>query len=143
MNKKNIGIWVYAFWPLIFLAICWCVWLYGTQFENIVKLGVHPREIKGLIGIITHPFFHSTHKLDGSIDWSHILNNSVPFLLLGSALVYYYKDLTFKIFFWLFIGTGIWLWSFGRSENHIGSSGIVYALFGFLTISGFIKKNRN
>jgi len=143
VDNQRIGIWVYAFWPLIFLAVCWGVWLYGVQIENSVKIGVRPRDIEGLIGIITHPFFHSTHLSDGSIDFGHILNNSIPLLLLGTALFYYYKDLSYKIFFWLFIGTGVWLWSFGRSANHIGASGIVYALFGFLTISGFIKKNRN
>ena len=144
MSKdKKVGIWVYAFWPMIFLAVCWGIWLYGTQVENIVKIGVRPRTMKGLLGILTHPFFHSTHLSDGAIDFSHIMNNSVPLLLLGSALMYYYKDLSYKIFIWLFIGTGVWLWSFGRPSNHIGASGIVYALFGFLTISGFIKKNKN
>ncbi|MBI35627.1 MAG: rhomboid family intramembrane serine protease [Flavobacteriales bacterium] len=143
MKEKKIGIWVYTFWPMIFLAVCWGVWLYCTQIENIVKIGVRPREIEGLLGVLTHPFFHSTHLPDGSIDLSHIMNNSIPFLLLATALFYYYKDLSYQIFFWLFIGTGVWLWSFGRSANHIGASGIVYALFGFLTISGFIKKNKN
>ena len=143
MNRKRVGIWVYAFWPLIFLAICWGVWLYGVQIENSVKIGVRPRDMDGLIGIITHSFFHKTHLSDGSIYFGHIVNNSIPFLLLGTALFYYYKDLSYKIFFWLYVGTGVWLWSFGRSANHIGASGIVYALFGFITISGFIKKNRN
>lgn len=143
IQDKKVGIWVYAFWPLIFLAICWGVWLYGTQVENIVKIGVRPREVDGLLGILTHPFFHSTHNPDGTININHIMNNSIPFLLLGTAMFYHYKDLTYKIFLWLFIGTGVWLWSFGRSANHIGASGIVYALFGFTTISGFLKNNRH
>lgn len=143
VKKKNISLWVYAFWPLVFLAICWSIWLYCTQVENIIKIGVRPRKTEGLIGIITHPFFHSTHLSDGSIDYGHILNNSIPLLLLGTALFYFYKDLSYKILMWLFIGTGFWLWSFGRSANHIGASGIIYALFGFLTLSGFIKKNKN
>lgn len=142
-SNRTIGIWVYAFWPMIFLAVCWGVWLYGIQVENSVKIGVRPRTMKGLLGVLTHPFFHSTHLPDGSINVNHILNNSIPILLLGSALFYYYKDLSYRIFIWLFLGTGIWLWSFGRSANHIGASGIVYALFGFLTVSGFIKKNKN
>ena len=142
MSKdKKVGIWVYAFWPMIFLAVCWGVWLYGIQVENSVKIGVRPRDIEGLIGIITHPFFHSTHLSDGSIDFGHIVNNSIPLLLLGSALFYYYKDLSYKIFFWLFIGTGVWLWSFGRSANHIGASGIVYALFGFILLTSFYGKS--
>jgi len=80
---------------------------------------------------------------DGSVDYNHIMNNSIPFLLLGTALFYHFKDLSYKISIWLFIGTGVWLWSFGRPSNHIGASGIVYALFGFLTISGFLKGNKH
>ncbi|MFT4899233.1 MAG: membrane associated rhomboid family serine protease [Flavobacteriales bacterium] len=142
-NKRTFGIWVYAFWPSIFLGICWSIWLYSTQIENIPKIGVTPRSFHGLIGIITHPFFHSTHLPDGSVDYNHIMNNSIPFLLLGTALFYHFKDLSYKISIWLFIGTGVWLWSFGRPSNHIGASGIVYALFGFLTISGFLKGNKH
>ena len=127
----------------MFLAICWSVWLYDTQVESLPKLGVHPREIHGLLGIITAPFFHSTHNIDGQIDVSHILNNSIPFLLLGTVLFMHFKDLSYQIFIWLFIGTGLWLWSFGRPANHIGASGIVYALFGFISVSGFLRKNKN
>ena len=129
MNNKRIGIWVYAFWPLIFLAICWVVWLYGIQIENSVKIGVRPREVAGLIGIITHPFFHSTHLSDGSIDFGHIVNNSIPLLLLGTALFYYYKDLSYKIFFWLFLGTGVWLWSFGKLVGHSCSNTSMFCWF--------------
>lgn len=96
-----------------------------------------------MLGILTAPFFHSTHDIEGNIDVSHILNNSVPFLLLGTVMFYFFKDLSYQIFTWLFIGTGLWLWSFGRPANHIGASGIVYALFGFLTVSGFLRKNKN
>ncbi len=116
--------------------------MYDTQVESIPKLGVYPRKIEGLLGIITAPFFHSTHHTDGGIDISHILNNSIPLLLLGTVLFYFFKDLSYQIFIWLFIGTGVWLWSFGRSANHIGASGIVYALFGFITVSGFLRKNK-
>jgi len=107
------------------------------------KIGIRPREIYGLLGIITAPFFHSTHNIDGAIDASHILNNSIPLLLLGTVLFMHFKDLSYQIFIWLFIGTGLWLWSFGRPANHIGASGIVYALFGFISVSGFLRKNKN
>lgn len=127
----------------MFLTICWAVWLYDTQINPLPKLGVRPREISGLLGIITAPFFHSTYNINGEIDVSHILNNSIPFLLLGTMLFMYFKDLSYQIFIWLFIGTGVWLWSFGRPYNHIGASGIVYALFGFIMTSGFLRKNKN
>lgn len=134
---------MYAFWPLIFLAICWGVWLYDTQINALPKLGVYPRETEGLLGILTSPFFHSTRTIEGLPDYTHIVNNSVPFLLLGTALFYHFKDDSYKIFIWLFIGSGVWLWSFGRPANHFGASGIVYSLFGFLTTSGFLRNNKH
>ena len=79
-SNRTIGIWVYAFWPMIFLAVCWGVWLYGIQVENSVKIGVRPRTMKGLLGVLTHPFFHSTHLPDGSINVNHILNNSHSYI---------------------------------------------------------------
>lgn len=142
-NDKKIGLWVYAFWPLVFIAICWMVWGCEIFIKPFPKLGVKPRTAEGLIGIFTHAFFHSTFTPDGQIDYSHILNNSVPLFLLGTGLFIHFKDLSYKVFFWLFLGTGFWLWSFGRPSNHIGASGIVYALFGFLVTSGFIRTNKN
>lgn len=142
-KKRDIGLWVYAFWPSIFLAICWGIWIYSTQIKELPKLGVYPRKAEGLLGILTSPFFHSTHDNLGNPDVSHIMNNSVPFMLLGTALFYHFKDLSYQIFIWLFIGTGVWLWSFGRSANHIGASGVVYALFGFIATSGFLRNNKN
>ena len=143
MKKQTIGIWVYAFWPLLFICACWMVWGYGAFIDNIEKIGVKPRSVDGIIGILTHPFFHSTHNPNGEVDINHILNNSIPLLVLGFSLFYYFKDASYQIFFWLYIGTGVWLWSFGRPGNHIGASGIVYALFGFILFIGFFKKNKN
>lgn len=143
VKNKKIGLWVFSFWPIVFVSICWTVWLYEIFIQPLPKIGVRPRTIKGLMGIITHPFFHSTINEIGGTDYSHITNNSIPLLLLGTGLFIHFKDLSYKIFFWLFVGTGFWLWSFGRPANHIGASGIVYALFGFLVISGFIRSNKH
>lgn len=126
---------MYAFWPLVFLALIWGIYWFEIEFDFAGKLGVRPRELRGLIGIITGPLFHG--------DLNHLINNSVPFLMLGTAIFLFYKDLSYKVFFWTYIGSGIWVWSFGRAGNHIGASGLVYALFGFISASGLIRKDRN
>jgi len=44
---------------------------------------------------------------------------------------------------WLisFFATGVLLWMFGGGGNHIGASGMVYALASFLFLSGIVRKN--
>jgi len=41
---------------------------------------------------------------------------------------------------YIFVGLNVWL--FSRQGVHIGASGLVYALFGFLLIGGFISRNK-
>ncbi len=134
MQTKPFRSWVYFFWPVIFTSVCWLIWLYDSQYGIDDKLGVRPREIRGLFGILTHPFLHQ--------DFNHLLSNTTPLLFLGSSLFYFYKRLPYRVIFWLFIGGGAWLWCFGRAGNHIGASGLVYGLFAFLFFGGVVSKNK-
>ena len=97
------------------------------------KHGVFPRSLEGVLGIITCPFIHG--------DWKHVFNNSVPLLVLGTSLRYFYKDISKEVFLWSWLMSGLWLWAIGRPSFHIGASGIVYALASFLFFSGLIRKH--
>jgi len=97
------------------------------------KYGVFPRSLEGVLGIITTPFIHG--------DWKHVFNNSVPLLVLGTSLRYFYKDISKEVFLWSWLMSGLWLWAIGRPSFHIGASGIVYALASFLFFSGLIRKH--
>ena len=37
--------------------------------------------------------------------------------------------------------TGFLVWTFARGSNHIGASGLFYALLSYLFVSGFLKKD--
>ena len=119
--------------PLLFVTLMWIVKLielyFGTTFY---AHGVLPRSISGLQGILFSPFIHQ--------DFSHLLNNTYPLVILGGMLFYFYKKLGLQIFLWLFFIAGIWLWAIGRPNFHIGASGVVYALASFIFFSGLIKK---
>jgi membrane associated rhomboid family serine protease len=136
MAVKTPKLWVYFFWPVVFTAICWAVWLYDFIYVIDYKQGVEPHLPKGLFGIFTSPFLHK--------DFNHLISNTTPLLVLGSALFFFYKDLPYKVFFWLFIGGGTWLWCLGDvGTNHIGASGMVYGLFAFILVGGIVSKNKN
>ena len=98
-----------------------------------IKLGVFPRTLEGLLGIITAPLIHG--------DWKHLFNNALPLIVLGTSLRFFYKEISIEVFFWSWLMSGLWLWSIGRPSFHIGASGLVYALASFLFFSGLIRKH--
>jgi len=121
--------------PLLFVVILFLIHSYSTYFGvRLSHYGIYPREFKGLLGILTSPFIHG--------DWKHLFNNSVPLILLGSALFHFYRRLAPRVWIYSILYTGILVWLGGRPSFHIGASGLVYALASFLFFSGFIRKHR-
>lgn len=120
--------------PVILVIAMTLVELGEVVFEvDLVQFGVFPRKLSGLIGILTYPFIHS--------DWKHLINNSSAILVLGTMLYYFYRPVATKTLLWVYLMSGVWLWIGGRPNFHIGASGIVYALFGFLFFSGLFRKH--
>lgn len=75
-------------------------------------------------------------------DIAHIVNNSFPTFLLFAAIVYYYRAVAWKVLIISWIGTGLSVWILPQAQHsyHIGMSGVDYALFGFLFLSGMIRR---
>ena len=67
---------------LIMWLIYWADFLFIYDFH---RLGVVPKQLSGLKGILFMPWIHA-HS-----DVKHILNNSVPAFLLMTLLFYSYK----------------------------------------------------
>ena len=133
-RKKTKNLFKILFIPMMFLLIMWTTHLFQFVFNiSFIKLGVLPKTYIGLKGIFLSPFIHK--------DWSHLINNSYPILVLGTLLFYSYKKIAYRIFFLLFIFSGVFLWLTGRQSFHIGASGIIYSLASFLFFSGIIRKN--
>lgn len=122
------------FVPFLFLLTMWLVKIIEVNFNSsFVKFGVSPQTFSGLKGILFSPFIHK--------DFTHLLNNSYPVLILGGMLFSFYRKIAARIFLWLFFISGFWLWIIGRPSFHIGASGIIYALASFILVSGIIRKN--
>ena len=112
------------------LAVIWVVFVLDRLLP-LEKFGVLPRELSGLFGIVAMPFLHG--------DWKHIVNNSWPLLVLLTILANTTR------YFWqvisgITIGSGILVWLFGRTALHIGASGLVFGLIGYLLVAGFKTK---
>lgn len=121
------------FVPGIFLLLMWWVKFAEWIFDfPLTFLGIHPLHWDGLPGILLSPFIHG--------DWKHLAANSVPLLVLGAALYFFYRNMATKIFFLILLITGVWVWLGARDSYHIGASGVIYGLSTFLLLSGFIRK---
>lgn len=99
---------------------------------SFASYGILPRSIPSLPGVLTSPFLHG--------EWDHLFSNSLPFLVLSSLLFLVYKRVSYRVFFLIYILTGLSVWAFARGASyHIGASGLVYGLFGFVFFSGLFR----
>lgn len=120
--------------PLQFIFLTWLVLsiehLFGVDFGI---LGILPLSGSGIIGLCVAPLIH------GSVD--HLLSNTLPLLILGGILFYFYPSIAKLVFLRCYFFTNILVWLFGRSFYHIGSSGIIYGIAFFLIFFGFFRRN--
>jgi membrane associated rhomboid family serine protease len=122
--------------PTLFVALMWVIQIATSYFHlNLQGLGIYPRRIEGLPGIFAAPLIHGS--------WEHLLSNSLPLIVLGTLMFYFYRGIAFKIFFWVYFMTGLWVWAGARGGNayHIGASGLVYGFVSFLFFGGIFRKD--
>ncbi|MFO8129397.1 MAG: rhomboid family intramembrane serine protease [Bacteroidales bacterium] len=120
--------------PAFFLVLIWAVKLMEIVFDGSVSfLGIYPRELQGLPGILFSPFIHG--------DLEHLSANSFSVFVLMASLFFFYRKIAFKVLILIWLFTGIWVWVSAREAYHIGASGLIYGLAAFLFVSGIIRKN--
>lgn len=105
--------------------------LEGLSFSHY---GVRPLTKEGLWGIMFSPLIHS--------DWAHLYSNSISMFILGLTLFYFYNKIAYKVFFLIYLLSGIGLWLAARDAWHIGASGVIYGLTGFLASSGILRRHK-
>jgi membrane associated rhomboid family serine protease len=121
--------------PVLFVAILWIIKLLENYFHwNLSGLGIRPRIPAGLVGIITAPFIHA--------DYDHLLSNSLPLLVVGCGLIYFYREIALRVIVLITLFTGFWVWIAARPNSHIGASGLIYGFVCFLFFSGIFRKDR-
>ncbi len=119
------------------LRLCFLMWLvfaieYYLQVD-LGYLGIYPRSITGLVGVVMAPLLHG--------NFNHLMSNSIPLLVLGGSLFFFFPSLAIRVFFQAYFFTNILVWIFGRPFYHIGASGLIYALASFLVFYGLFKRN--
>lgn len=120
--------------PMIFIIVIWLIFILDLSLDlDLFYWGLYPRKLSGLWGILFSPLLHGSLK--------HIIANTIPIFVLSTGLFYFYRDLAFRVLVLSYLATGVLVWCFGRPSYHIGASGLIYALAGFLFFSGVIRRH--
>lgn len=114
------------------LAAMWVGFAFTIFYPQFFQFGIYPRETFGLLGILFSPFIHGS--------WEHLIANSSGILVFGAIFCWVVRGATKHIVFYLIAVQGILTWIFARDGNHIGASGLVFGLFGYLISIGFFER---
>lgn len=119
---------------LYILAIIWGIFIADSVLPfDFTRFGIVPRTLTGLRGIVFAPFLHA--------NLSHIISNSLPFLILGALLFSFYEKKAVKMLLISALLSGVLVWIFARPAVHIGMSGVIYAMASFLIFAGLFRKD--
>ncbi len=104
--------------------------LFGNSLD---RLGIRPRTVGGLVGVPLHPLLH--------LGLGHVAVNSIGLALFGGLVIFREeRDFWTAIVLGTLIG-GLGVWLFGRPSIHVGASGVVFALFGYLLLTGWFDRS--
>ena len=100
---------------------------------NLDNLGIQPRTLGGLDGILLAPLLHH--------GWAHLFANTLPILLFGFLAMAnglgQWIAVTATV--WIASGTGVWLT--GDAGVTVGASGIAFGWLAFLLVRGIFTRS--
>lgn len=115
---------------LMMLGLLWVAFaLTLASGRMLLILGIHPRKLFGLIGIIFSPFLHA--------NFNHIFFNSIPFFLLSNFVLFGGINFYLNISLYIIVISGLLTWIFARPAIHIGASSLVTGYWSFLVLSAY------
>lgn len=118
------------------VAIFWVLELVDLFIlgRSLDALGIRPRTASGLWGILLAPWLH------GGL--AHVAANTLSFVVLGWLVMLRETWHFFAVTAIVAVlgGLGVWLTA-PSSSVHIGASGVIFGLFGFLLLSGWFERS--
>ena len=117
------------------LTVFWAVFVINFLLGGaLLTLGVIPRTMIGLRGILFAPFLHAS--------LNHLVANSIPFLVLGWMVMLRDERHFIPVTLASMIGSGLTAWLLGAPGTvHIGASGVIFGYLGFLMLSGWYARS--
>lgn len=118
--------------PIEILTIPWAQFIISQLFfQGRWHLMVIPRQLSGIPGIFLSAFSHGS--------WAHLIGNTIAFAIFSWLILLKSKKDFWITFLIGWLGGGLASWLLGLQSAH-GLSGVVYTLFGYLLVIGWLEK---
>jgi membrane associated rhomboid family serine protease len=116
----------------LFVVLMWIVFLADYILPGeFATFGIMPRTAEGLKGIVFAPFLHG--------NWGHLISNTGAVFALTFTLFWCYENIAWKVWILSALLDGALVWLLARTSYHIGMSGVIFALLGFLLATGVFR----
>jgi membrane associated rhomboid family serine protease len=118
---------------LMIVASLWAVFILNQLIPiDLNHYGIIPRTKSGIKGILFAPFLH--------LNLMHIMSNTIPLFILTTVLFWMYEKVAVRVLVLSALMGGLLVWIFARPSVHIGASGVIFSLVGFIIASGIFRK---
>jgi membrane associated rhomboid family serine protease len=111
-------------------ALNWVVFKGGLN----ETFGIRPREIGGLVGVVTCHFLHDDED-------QHLPSNTRALFPLGGFVLLQGIETFYATTIIIALVSGIGVWLFAKQGTHVGASMLIYGYLGFLLIYGLVAGN--
>jgi membrane associated rhomboid family serine protease len=116
------------------------VLLYLIEILNTLLLhslnrtfGLRPRSLDGVFDILTFPLLHA--------NLAHLVSNTLPLITFGFLVFLSGMRVFLTALASSWLGSGVVVWLIGGFNVTVGASGLVFGLFAFLLVRGFVNHN--
>ncbi|MFJ4744904.1 rhomboid family intramembrane serine protease [Streptomyces sp. NPDC088775] len=119
---------------LVWVAFLWLLEIVDASTgHSLDTFGIEPRRAAELLDVVPASFIH--------FGFGHVAANSLPLLVFGflAALSGVRRFAAVAAMIIVVDGLGVWLVS-PSGSNTAGASGLVFGLFGYLLVQGFVDR---
>jgi membrane associated rhomboid family serine protease len=95
--------------------------------------GLRPRSLDGVFDILTFPLLHA--------NLAHLVSNTLPLITFGFLVFLSGMRVFLTALASSWLGSGVVVWLIGGFNVTVGASGLVFGLFAFLLVRGFVNHN--
>ncbi|MFE6888637.1 rhomboid family intramembrane serine protease [Streptomyces sp. NPDC057694] len=121
------------------VMVAWVALLWLLEVIDVASghaldtFGIQPREPSELVDVIPAAFIH--------FGFAHVAANSVPLLVLGFVAALSGLRRFFLACALIIVADGLGVWLVAPDHtNTAGASGLIFGLFGFVVLSGFVER---
>lgn len=118
------------------VAVLWGIELFDWLVLRgaLDGLGIQPRTLGGLQAIVVAPWLHA--------GFGHLFANTIPLVVLGWFVMLRRTSDFFIVSLAALLTSGLGIWLFGGASSiHLGVSGVVFGLFGYLLARGYYERS--